>query len=203
MLAEKSIQRRLECTIRFFQTNPIHYQLDTILTKRLCVTSYQGELIAMRMRLDHWTRLAVVVVAVAGTQTGCSSGWNKSGWKMPGSDMFSWSRKPSESTLAGSSPSLAMPSGQAGSPTSPALRNTPSPVSSTAANAGRPNPYGATGAGTANATGPSFSTPPGSCHLYISDASDEHRAVKNGGRRTNKNIHSSYIREEAPPQLIH
>jgi hypothetical protein len=153
---------RLEFTIRFFQTNPIHYQLDTILTKRLCVTSYQRELIAMRMKLAHWTRLAVVVVAVAGTQAGCSSGWNKSGWKMPGSDMFSWSRKPSESTLAGSSPSLAMPSGQAGSPTSPASRNTPSPVSSTAANAGRPNPYGATSASTANATGPSFATPPGS-----------------------------------------
>lgn len=116
----------------------------------------------MRMKLAHWTRLAVVVIAVAGTQTGCSSGWNKSGWKMPGSDMFSWSRKPSESTLAGSSPSLAMPSGQASSPASPALRNTPSPVSSTAANAGRPNPYGATSASPANATGPSFTTLPGS-----------------------------------------
>lgn len=125
----------------------------------------------MRMNVTHWTRLAVVVVTIAGTQTGCSSGWNKTGWKMPGSDMFSWSRKPNEATLAGSSPSLAMPSGgsamastgPAGSPTSPAMRNTPSPISSTAANAGRANPYGPSNATQNGPTsGPSFSTPPGS-----------------------------------------
>jgi hypothetical protein len=105
----------------------------------------------MRMRLANWTRLAVVVVVVAGTQTGC-----KSGWKMPGSDMFAWSKKPSESTLAGSSPSLAMPSGNPSGPVSPAQRNTPSPLVNNAANAGRSgSPYGAT-----NASSPTFNLPP-------------------------------------------
>ena len=115
------------------------------------VTSYQRELIAMRMRLANWTRLAVVVLVVAGSQTGC-----KSGWKMPGSDMFAWSKKPSESTLAGSSPSLAMPSGNPSGPISPAQRNTPSPLANNAANAGRSgSPYGA-----ANSSGPTFNMPP-------------------------------------------
>ena len=50
----------------------------------------------MRSRLPNWIRLGMVLAVIAGTQTGC-----KSGWKMPGSDMFSWTRKPSESTLAG------------------------------------------------------------------------------------------------------
>lgn len=97
----------------------------------------------MRTKLANWTRLAVVVVVVAGTQTGC-----KSGWKMPGSDMFSWSRKPSESTLAGSSPSLSMP-------TSPATKNTPSPLAGTAANGVKGiSPY------TPSATNPGFGAPP-------------------------------------------
>lgn len=109
----------------------------------------------MRMRLANWTRLAVVVVVVAGTQTGC-----KSGWKMPGSDMFSWSKKPSEATLAGSSPSLAMPSGSPSGPVSPAQRNTPSPLASNAANAGRSgSPYGSPN-GAANSSGPTFNMPP-------------------------------------------
>jgi hypothetical protein len=85
---------------------------------------------------------------VAGTQTGC-----KSGWKMPGKDMFSWSKKPTESSLAGSNPSLSVSgsstgsglasngSGLAtsGSPVSPALKNSPTSMN----NASR-NPYGAT-----------------------------------------------------------
>jgi hypothetical protein len=103
----------------------------------------------MRKKLANWTRLAVVVVVVAGTQTGC-----KSGWKMPGSDLFSWSKKPSESTLAGSSPSLSMPSSTATGPVSPAQRNTPSAIGSTAGNR-TSNPYGAT-----SPAGPSFNMPP-------------------------------------------
>jgi len=93
--------------------------------------------------------MAVVVVVVAGTQTGC-----RNGWKMPGSDMFPWSKKPSESTLAGSSPSLSMPSNST-SPVGPALKNSPSPLASNAANPNRPaSPYGPT------STGPSFNMPP-------------------------------------------
>lgn len=104
----------------------------------------------MRTKLANWTRLAVVVVVVAGTQTGC-----KSGWKMPGSDMFPWSKKPSESTLAGSSPNLSMPSNSSSSPVGPALKNSPSPLASNAANPNRPaSPYGPT------STGPSFNMPP-------------------------------------------
>lgn len=115
--------------------------------------SYQRELLAMRKKISNWTRMAVVVAVVAGTQSGC-----KSGWKMPGSDMFAWSRKPSEATLAGSSPSLSMPttSSTASANTSPALRNTPNPLANSVASGNRPgSPYGATGS-----TGPSFNMPP-------------------------------------------
>ncbi|MCY2984064.1 MAG: hypothetical protein NTY15_10575 [Planctomycetota bacterium] len=110
----------------------------------------------MRTKLATWTRLAVVVVAISGTQTGC-----KSGWKMPGSDMFPWSKKPSESTLAGSSPSLSMPpSGLTSSPVGPAYKNTPNPLASNAANPGRPSsPYGGTAA-------PSFNMPPNNASSY-------------------------------------
>ena len=104
----------------------------------------------MRTKLANWTRIAVVVVVVAGTQTGC-----RNGWKMPGSDMFPWSKKPSESTLAGSSPSLSMPSSSSSSPVGPAFKNSPSPLVSNAANPNRPaSPYGPT------STGPSFNMPP-------------------------------------------
>ena len=107
----------------------------------------------MRTKLANWTRLAVVVVAVFGTQTGC-----KSGWKMPGTDMFPWSKKPSESTLAGSSPSLSMPSNNPASTVGPAYKNSPSPLVSNAANPSRTNaPYGA-----ANSAGPAFNMPPNS-----------------------------------------
>jgi hypothetical protein len=107
----------------------------------------------MKMKLANWTRLAVVAFAVAGTQTGC-----KSGWKMPGTDMFSWSKKPSESTLAGSSPSLSMPSSSssAASPVSPATKSTPNALASTAAGTNRSaNPYGAA----PSTSGPGFSMP--------------------------------------------
>ena len=103
----------------------------------------------MRTKLANWTRIAIVVVVVSGTQTGC-----RNGWKMPGSDMFPWSKKPSESTLAGSSPSLSMPSNSS-SPVGPALKNSPSPLASNAANPNRPaSPYGP------SSTGPSFNMPP-------------------------------------------
>lgn len=104
---------------------------------------YQRELIAMKKLLANWTRLAVVVAVIAGTQSGC-----KSGWKMPGADLFSWSKKPSESTLAGSSPNLSMPS-SGSSPVSPASKSTPSALAST----GAKSPYGT------GSTGPSFSMP--------------------------------------------
>ena len=106
---------------------------------------------SMRTKLANWTRLALVVVAMAGTQTGC-----KSGWKMPGSDMFPWSKKPTESSLASSSPGLSMPSNSPTSQMGPAYKNSPSPLVSNAANPNRPtSPYGAT-----NTTGPSFNMPP-------------------------------------------
>jgi len=108
-------------------------------------------IVSMRTKLANWTRLAVVVVAVFGTQTGC-----KSGWKMPGTDMFPWSKKPSESTLAGSSPSLSMPSNNPTSTAGPAYKNSPSPLASNATNPRRPtSPYGAV-----NSTVPAFNMPP-------------------------------------------
>ena len=106
-------------------------------------------IVSMRTKLGNWTRMAVVVVAVFGTQSGC-----KSGWKMPGTDMFPWSKKPSESTLAGSSPSLSMPSNNPSSPVGPAYKNSPNPLASNAANPSRPSsPYG-------SSAGPSFNMPP-------------------------------------------
>ncbi|MFN7731483.1 MAG: hypothetical protein ACK5OB_06250 [Pirellula sp.] len=84
----------------------------------------------MRSRQPNWVRFGLILTVMAGSQVGCSSGW-----KMPSSDMFSWKRKPSESTLTGSSPSIAMPeNSKSSAATSPATRNTPSPISSTAAN---------------------------------------------------------------------
>jgi hypothetical protein len=91
----------------------------------------------MRSRVSNWVRLGVFAAVVAGTQTGC-----KSGWKMPGADMFSFTRKPSESTLSGG-PTVSMtPTTQ-----SPALKSTPSPIQSTALGGTRPSPYGASPAG--------------------------------------------------------
>ena len=120
------------------------------LDERECYKLSKG-IVSMRTKLANWTRLAVVVVAMAGTQTGC-----KSGWKMPGSDMFPWSKKPTESSLANSSPGLSMPSNSPTSQMGPAYKNSPSPLVSNAANPNRPtSPYGAT-----NTTGPSFNMPP-------------------------------------------
>jgi len=79
----------------------------------------------MRFDLTKWTRLAVLgVVSGAFMLTGCSS---SSGWKMPGSKMFSWSKKPSETTLAGAGPSSIK------YPDSPASKQTPQAIASAAA----------------------------------------------------------------------
>jgi hypothetical protein len=79
----------------------------------------------MRFDVTKWTRLAVLgVVSGAFLLTGCSS---SSGWKMPGSKMFSWSKKPSETTLAGSGPSSIK------YPDSPASKQTPQAIASAAA----------------------------------------------------------------------
>ena len=104
----------------------------------------------MRSRTRNWVFTGLVLALLAG-QTGC-----KSGWKMPGSDMFSWGRKPSESTLVGNGPSISTPgsttasatprsatppaSAPIGTPVSPALRSTPNQVASTALNPGAANP---------------------------------------------------------------
>ncbi len=110
----------------------------------------------MRSRIPSWIRTGLLLAVVAGTQSGC-----KSGWKMPGSDMFSWTRKPSASTLAGNSPSVTMPTpvtmattgttaSNAKGPQSPALRSsptTPSSIVNTNTNRTPAAPYGRTGAG--------------------------------------------------------
>jgi hypothetical protein len=102
----------------------------------------------MRSRTRNWIYTGLVLALLAGSQTGC-----KSGWKMPSADMFSWGRKPSESTLVGSGPSVSSPGSAAagmstrpngpsptsmasspGSPLSPASRSTPNAVNSTAVN---------------------------------------------------------------------
>ncbi len=100
----------------------------------------------MRSRTRNWIQTGLLLAVLAGSQTGC-----KSGWKMPSSDMFSWGRKPSESTIVGGGPSVTAPgSAMAGNPArptvgaptspngplSPASRSTPNQVASTAVNPG-------------------------------------------------------------------
>jgi hypothetical protein len=110
----------------------------------------------MRSTIANWSRLVLVVAVVAGTQTGC-----KSGWKMPGTDMFSWNKKPSEASLAGSNPTLSVPgSSSTGSglsssstPVSPATRNTPNVLASSS----KSSPYAAAPAGA-----PQYGAPTGS-----------------------------------------
>jgi hypothetical protein len=84
----------------------------------------------------------LMVSMIAAGQTGCQSGW-----KMPSTSIFPWSKKPSESTLAGSNPSLTAPTAKTGSfasgtgtPSSPASNNTPALLSS--ANTRTASPYG-------------------------------------------------------------
>ncbi len=92
----------------------------------------------MRVNISQWTRLAaLLVVVVSISSTGCSGGWKMPSMKMP------WSKKPSESALAGSGPSSLT------YPESPASKQTPMAVASAAAGKA---PMASTGApGTANA----------------------------------------------------
>lgn len=98
----------------------------------------------MRTTIAHWTKYSLIACVICTTQVGC-----KSGWKMPGSGMLPWSKKPSEATLAGSTPSITVPgstspgsspSGGTGSAlaasggaagSGPASKNTPNLLSST------------------------------------------------------------------------
>ncbi len=82
-----------------------------------------------------WTRLRIrdrvafaCLLAAAASSTGCQSGW-----KMPGKDLFSWTKKPSESTLAGKGPSLTYPSN------GPAANHTPNQIASGAPGSTRPS----------------------------------------------------------------
>ena len=73
----------------------------------------------MRLSLLRWGKLALVgLIVTTISTTGC-----KSGWKMPGKDLFSWNKKPSEETLAGQGPSMTYP-------TSPAANHSPMAVNS-------------------------------------------------------------------------
>jgi hypothetical protein len=139
--------------------------------------------LAMRTTFANWTRLTLVVAVVTASQTGC-----KSGWKMPGTDLFSWSKKPSESTLAGSSPSLAPPtapgtgSGAAvsGSPVSPATRNTPNAYASAPKTTA---PYNAPTAAMANnrmGTPPGFPAPTGNAAMGSPNGMNGMVASSNG-----------------------
>lgn len=110
-------------------------------------------------RRKIFTMLFVSVVAAG--QTGCQSGW-----KMPSASIFPWSKKPSESALAGSNPSVTAPTAKTGSfasgsasPTSPASNNTPALLSSSGA---RPtSPYSGAFAGNRSTvpTASDFATP--------------------------------------------
>ena len=115
----------------------------------------------MSTKLTRRKIFAMIFVSViAAGQTGCQSGW-----KMPSASIFPWSKKPSESSLAGSNPSLSAPSARtgtfasnAGTPASPASNNTPALLSS--ANARGASPYGAMGGNRSTIpTASDFTTP--------------------------------------------
>lgn len=97
----------------------------------------------MSTKMTRRKIFALLMVSVfAAGQTGCQSGW-----KMPSASIFPWSKKPSESSLAGSNPSLTAPNAKTGSfasgtgtPASPATNNTPALLSS--ANTRTASPYG-------------------------------------------------------------
>lgn len=115
----------------------------------------------MRCQISRWSRYAVVGVVVSSmATTGCGT----SGWKMPTPKMFSWSKKPSETTLAGSGPSSLT------YPTSPAQKQQPHAIASAAAgnsnsstasaNTQRFVPANSTASYTPPGTAPSSYTPP-------------------------------------------
>ena len=111
----------------------------------------------MRFDVTKWTRLAVLaMVSGAFLMTGCSS---SSGWKMPGSKMFSWSKKPSETTLAGSGPSAIK------YPDSPASKQNPQAIASAAAGttSGK-SALAATGTGARSAQ-PTYTPPNGMANV--------------------------------------
>ncbi|MFO0012736.1 MAG: hypothetical protein ACK553_08345 [Planctomycetota bacterium] len=130
----------------------------------------------MRSRTRNWVYSGLVLALLAGSQTGC-----KSGWKMPGGDMFSWGRKPSESTLMGNGPSVSTPgpsttasnapksmpnpsSPGSNGAMSPALRSNPNQIVSNAVNptaTARPSGPGFGGYGP-NGAAPQGGTPYGS-----------------------------------------
>jgi len=88
--------------------------------------------------------------------TGCSS---SSGWKMPGSKMFSWSKKPSETTLAGSGPSAIK------YPDSPASKQNPQAIASAAAGtSSSKSALAATGTGARSAQ-PTYTPPNGMANV--------------------------------------
>jgi len=114
----------------------------------------------MRFDVTKWTRLAAFgIIASAFLNVGCSS---SSGWKMPSTKMFSWSKKPSESTLAGAGPSALK------YPDSPASKQTPQVIASAAAGTA-PSKASSTGS-TAFAAGtgakqPTFTPPNGMANV--------------------------------------
>jgi hypothetical protein len=65
-------------------------------------------------KVQAWACCGLIAVTVG--STGC-----KTGWKMPGASLFSWTKKPSAETIAGAGPSMTTPQ-------SPALSQSPSLV---------------------------------------------------------------------------
>ena len=96
----------------------------------------------MRFCLNSLDRVAVALLAVACvSSTGC-----KTGWQMPGKDLFSWSKKPSESTLAGKGPSMTYPQN------GPAANHTPNQIAGSPSPTTRPYVPGSSSPSTAMAT---------------------------------------------------
>jgi len=73
----------------------------------------------MRMGFTGWNKaIAPVIIALSLAAPGC-----KSGWKMPGTSMWPWSRQPSAETLSGTAPKLE----------TPAAKHSPAAITSSAA----------------------------------------------------------------------
>jgi len=112
----------------------------------------------MKFDVTNWTRLAILsLVASSFISVGCST---SSGWKMPTPKMFSWSKKPSETTLAGAGPSAIK------YPDSPASKQSPQAIASAAAGTapkpGMAGPGASAAMGTgARGTQPTYTPPNG------------------------------------------
>ncbi len=109
--------------------------------------------------MSNWVRFGILIAVVASSQTGC-----KTGWKMPGADMFSWSRKPSESTLTGAGPSIPSPSSI---PQSPALKSTPNQISNLSPSQRQVSPYGTSGMSTAANAAPTGAGAAATANGYV------------------------------------